>query len=315
MICWRYTICSAFIGQLLCNLSVYFPETDAESVDFNNPSQDDISCHGVQAEIVTEFTVLDGGKSHKQDSHDNSDGSERADTSNNALPLSLSRQQKDNSFEVSQALSTGSTNDEVQAPDQTEMHRDSSSEVVQMQTAYQDWSSIRWKDLASPEKPWLMLTNGQSKIMVSALEEVSTPETANCQEPAPPLLSVLEQHPLSSSHQDHLQEEQTELPGGGRETLAWLEEAAMNAVQSSLPAAATSFDDEILPASAPVENILSDAMAYSSMFKTDSTNEDWKSKSTHPIEELACRRCFQGTTLNRVRRFPIEMALLTSYGH
>ncbi len=229
--------------------------------------------------------------------------------------MSLSRQQKDNSFEVSQALSTGSTNDEVQAPDQTEMRRDSSSEVVQMQTVYQDWSSIRWKDLASPEKPWLMLTNGQSKIMVSALEEASTPETANCQEPAPPLLSVLEQHPLSSSHQDHLQEEQTELPGGGRETLAWLEEAAMNALQSSLPAAATSFDDEILPASAPVENILSDAMAYSSMFKTDSTNEDWKSKSTHPIEELACRRCFQGTTLNRVRRFPIEMALLTSYGH
>jgi hypothetical protein len=25
MICWRYTICNAFIGQLLCNLSVYFP--------------------------------------------------------------------------------------------------------------------------------------------------------------------------------------------------------------------------------------------------------------------------------------------------
>jgi hypothetical protein len=86
-----------------------------------------------------------------------------------------------------------------------------------------------------------------------------------------------------------LQEEQTEVPSGGRETLAWLEEAAMNAVQSSSPAAATSFDDEILPASAPVENTLSDAMACSSMFKTDSTNEDWKSKSTHPIEELACR--------------------------
>jgi hypothetical protein len=58
--------------------------------------------------------------------------------------------------------------------------------------------------------------------MVSALEEAPTPETANCQEPAPPLLSVLEQHPLSSSHQDHLQEEQTEVPSGGRETwLGW----------------------------------------------------------------------------------------------
>ncbi len=89
----------------------------------------------------------------------------------------------------------------------------------------------------------------------------------------------------------------------------------MNAVQLSLPAAATYFDDEILPASAPLENTLSDAMACSSMFKTDSTNLDWKRKSMHPIEELACRRCFQGTTLNRVRRFPIEMALLTSYGH
>jgi len=184
-----------------------------------------------------------------------------------------------------------------------------------MQTAYQDWSSIGWKDLASPEKPWLMMTNGQSKIMVSSLEEASAPETANCQEPAPPLLSVLEQHPLSSSHQDHF-------AGGANRGAQWRQRdpglvgGGSNECCSIIIASSSNlFDDEILPASAPVENTLSDAMACSSMFKTDSTNEDSKSKSTHPIEELACRRCFQGTTLNRVRRFPIEMALLTSYGH
>jgi hypothetical protein len=89
-----------------------------------------------------------------------------------------------------------------------------------VETADQDQSSIAWKDLVLPEKCWSMMTTGQS-----ALKEASVHETAKCQEPAPSLLPVLEQLPLSSSHQDHLLVEETEAySSGGRETLACLEE-------------------------------------------------------------------------------------------
>ncbi|CAM6033697.1 unnamed protein product [Sphagnum compactum] len=257
-------------------------ETVAESVDFsksNKLSQDNISHDGVQAQKsdpVAELSVLDGREPCNQDNHDDdANESERADMSNNALPLLDSRKPKEYSFEVSQASSTNIISDEVQAIAVTEMHRDSSTEVMQVETADQDQSSIAWKDLALPEKPWSMMTTGQSAR-----------ETAKCQEPAASLLPVLEQHPLSSSHQDHLLVEETEVfSSGGRETPACLEDFATNGVQSG---AATSLDDQILPASGPVENTLSDAMACSSMVENGSTNEGktGKGKARTPLRSL-----------------------------
>jgi hypothetical protein len=191
-----------------------------------------------------------------------------------------SRKPKEYSFEVSQASSTSIISDEVQATALTEMLRDSSTEVMQVETADQDQSSMAWKDLVLPEKRCSMMTTGQS-----ALKEVSTPETAKCQEPAPPF-PVLEQHPLSSSHQDHLVVEETEVySSGGRETPACLEEVTTNGVQSG---AATSLDDQILPASGPVENTLSDAMAFSNMVENGSTIEGktGKGKARTPLRSL-----------------------------
>jgi len=188
---------------------------------------------------------------------------------------------KEYSFEVSQASSMNIISDEVQARALTEMHRDSSTEVIQVETADQDQSSIAWKDLVLPEKRSSMMTTGQS-----AVKDASAPETTKCQEPAPPLLPVLEQHPLSSSHQDHLLVQETEVySSGGRETPACLEEVATNGVQSG---AATSLDDQILPASGPVENTLSDAMACSNMVENGSTNEGktGKGKARTPLRSL-----------------------------
>jgi hypothetical protein len=203
--------------------------------------------------------------------------------SNNALPLLDSREPKEYSFEVSEDSSTNIISDEVQATALTEMHRDSSTEVLQVETADQDQSSFAWKDLVLPEKHWSMMATGQ--LDNSALEEASVPETAKCEEPRP-LLPVLEQHPLSSSYQDHLLVEETEVySSGGRETPACLEEAATNGVQSG---AATSLDDQILPASGPVESTLSDAMACSNMVENGSTNEGktGKGKARTPLRSL-----------------------------
>jgi hypothetical protein len=68
-------------------------EIVAESVDLsksNDPSQDNISHDGVpiqKSDPVVKLSVLDDRKPCNQDNHDDANESERADTSNDALPL------------------------------------------------------------------------------------------------------------------------------------------------------------------------------------------------------------------------------------
>jgi hypothetical protein len=68
-------------------------ETITESVDLsksNDPSQDNINHDGVPVQKfdpVAELSVLDDREPCNQDNHDDANESERADTSNDALPL------------------------------------------------------------------------------------------------------------------------------------------------------------------------------------------------------------------------------------
>ncbi|CAK9226635.1 unnamed protein product [Sphagnum troendelagicum] len=269
------------------------PETNTESIDFNkqnSPSQAEISCDGAQAQnndLIMEVAALDCRGPCEKVGHDDAIGSETAETNSEALPLSGSRQPMEHSCNVSQASSpTHSINDEFPASHQNGMHRDSSSDVTQTQTADQDDSATGLKALPLPEKSCLM-ANGQSKSMVSALQ-ASAPETADVHEAAPTLFPELGEQPLSSSHQDHLWEEQAETyPKGSGVTAAHLEEAAIDAIHSPTPSA-TSPDDQILPALGPVTNTLPDVVAHSSTVENGSTidGKTEKSKSRTQLRNL-----------------------------
>ncbi|CAK9876055.1 unnamed protein product [Sphagnum jensenii] len=269
------------------------PEINTESIDFNtqnSPSQDEISCDGAQAQnndLIMEVAALDCRGPCEKVGHDDAIGSETAETNSEALPLSGSRQPMEHSCNVSQASSpTHSINDEFPASHQNGMHRDSSSDVTQTQTADQDDSATGLKALPLPEKSCLM-ANGQSKSMVSALQ-ASAPETADVHEAAPTLFPELGEQPLSSSHQDHLWEEQAETyPKGSGVTAAHLEEAAIDAIHSPTPSA-TSPDDQILPALGPVTNTLPDVVAHSSTVENGSTidGKTEKGKSSTQLRNL-----------------------------
>jgi len=265
------------------------PETNAESIDLNkqnSPSQAEISCDGAQAQnndLIMEVAALDCREPCEKVGHDDANGSETAETNNEALPLSGSRQPMEYSCNVSQASSpTYSINDEFPASHQNGIHRDSSSDVTQTQTADQDDSATGLKALPLPEKSCLM-ANGQSKSMVSALQ-ASAPETADVHEAAPTLFPELGEQPLSSSHQDHLWEEQAETyPKGSGVTAAHLEEAAIDAIHSPTPSA-TSPDDQILPALGPVMNTLPDLVAHSSTVENGSTIDGKTEKGKSRIQ-------------------------------
>ncbi|CAM6026229.1 unnamed protein product [Sphagnum balticum] len=272
---------------------VSVPETNAESIDLNkqnSPSHAEISCDGAQAQnndLIMEEAALDCREPCEKVGHDDAIGSETAETNNEALPLSGSRQPMEHSCNVSQASSpTHTINDEFPASHQNGMHRDSSSDITQTQTADQDDSATGLKALPLPEKSCLM-ANGQSKSMVSALQ-ASAPETADVHEAAPTLFPELGEQPLSSSHQDHLWEEQAETyPEGSGVTAAHLDEAAINAIHSPTPSA-TSPDDQILPALGPVMNTLPDVVAHSSTVENGSTidGKTEKGKSRTQLRNL-----------------------------
>jgi hypothetical protein len=234
-----------------------------------------------------EVAALDCREPCEKVGHDDAIGSATAETNNEALPLSGSRQPMEHSCNVSQASSpTHSINDEFPASHQNGMHRDSSSDITQTQTADQDGSATGLKALPLPEKSCLM-ANGQSKSMVSALQ-ASAPETADVHEAAPTLFPELGEQPLSSSHQDHLWEEQAETyPKGSGVTAAHLEEAAIDAIHSPTPSA-TSPDDQILPALGPVMNTLPDVVAHSSTVENGSNidGKTEKSKSRNQLRNL-----------------------------
>jgi hypothetical protein len=143
---------------------------------------------------------------------------------------------------------------------------------MQIQTADHNHSAVSSKALPLLQKP-MLITNGHS---LETMLQASNPETAENHEPtSTTMFSVLGQHPRSSSQQDHLWEEQAEAySSGGRGTPARLEVLTTNGFHSPSPGpAATSLDDQILPASGPIK----DAMASCSRVENGSTSKEGQS--------------------------------------
>ncbi|CAM6043237.1 unnamed protein product [Sphagnum compactum] len=265
------------------------PETNEDNVDLNKPSNDHVRCNGVQAQqadLVKERAILDVRepcKNHSQDTNE----SEITDMSNEApLPLTCSNQLKENTCEVSHASSTDVTDDEVPTSDQTGLQTHLSSDVMQIQTADHNHSSVSLKALPLLQKP-MLITNGHS---LETMLQASNPETAENHEPtSTTMFSVLGQHHCSSSQQDHLWEEQAEAySSGGRGTPARLEVLTTNGFHSPSPGpAATSLDDQILPASGPIKDSIQDAMASCSRVENGSTSGRGNSGRSHtPLRSL-----------------------------